>query len=52
MAVYLADTKDTAFILDGQSSWYINVVSGVPQGTVMGPTLLLLYINNIRKHSN
>jgi hypothetical protein len=43
---FLSD-RSQAVVVDGEKSSYIDVDSGLPQGSVQGPSLFLFYINDI-----
>ena len=48
LTCYLSDRQQTV-VIDGEHSFPAKVLSGVPQGTVLGPILFIIYLNDMQK---
>ena len=46
MAIEFLSNRFQTFVLNGQMSSWAQVVSGAPQGSILGP-LFILYVNDI-----
>ncbi len=45
---YLDERKTRTVIQDQNSSW-LKVTSGVPKGSMLGPTMFVIYVNDINE---
>ena len=48
--VYYLSKRRQQVVINDQSSDWVHIMAGVPQGSILNPLSHLIYINNIAKH--